>query len=89
MSRAIFERLEPDAWNTSGRRWSAPVVSSRRSGSSHCPARARGQLLKAAAGGRDSLVTVRARSRRAGRSGAGRFPAVSEVWLRLVEAYRG
>ena len=34
------------------------------------------QLLKAAAGGpsRDSLVTVRARSRRAGRAAAGRFP---------------
>jgi hypothetical protein len=47
------------------------------SDSSHCTARARRQLLKAAAGGpsRDSLVTVRARSRWAGRLAAGRFQA--------------
>jgi hypothetical protein len=50
MSRAIFERLDRDAWNTSGRRSSAPVVSSGRRGSSRCPARARGRMLKVAAG---------------------------------------
>ena len=45
--------------------------------SSHCTARARWQLLRAAVGGpsRDSLVTVRARSRWVGRPAAGQFQA--------------
>jgi hypothetical protein len=47
------------------------------SDSFHCRAGARRQLLKVADGGpsRDSLVTVRARSRWAGRPAAGRFRA--------------
>ena len=47
------------------------------SDSAHCTARARRQLLKVAGGGpsRDSLLTVRARSRWAGRPAAGRFQA--------------
>ena len=51
------------------------LFSSHRSECTHCTARARRQLLKAAVNGppRDSLVTVRARSRWAGRLAAGRY----------------
>ena len=47
------------------------------SDSAHCTVRARRQLLKVAGGrpSRDSLLTVRARSRWAGRPAAGRFQA--------------
>ena len=63
--------------------------------SSHCTARARWQLLKAAVGGpsRDSLVTVRARSRRGGRPAARAVSGLDEphqdprlAWRLLVSS---
>jgi hypothetical protein len=67
------------------------LFSSHRSECTHCTARARRQLLKAAADGppQDSLVTVRARSRWAGRPAAGRYQASMgriKIQVRLAAA---